>query len=119
MQPATRPAHAIFPTLLALIAALAAAACAVNPTGTRGHVVGLPGATVCADRNANARCDAGEPQTRADASGGFTVPGDGGLVAESNGLVLRAPAGAALSPVSTELVALMEADGSSLSCPRA
>ncbi|MEP7101175.1 MAG: acid phosphatase [Burkholderiales bacterium] len=102
-----------------LLSTLIAASCAVNPTGSRGQVVGMPGATVCADRNGNARCDAGEPQTTADANGGFTVPGDGVLVAESNGLVLRAPAGEALSPVSTELVALMEADGSSLSAASA
>lgn len=104
------------PTALtaSLLATLAAAACAVNPTGTRGQVIGMPGATVCVDRNANARCDADEPRSRADAAGAFDVPGDGVLVAEANGGVLRAPPGVALSPLSTELVALMEADASSL-----
>lgn len=64
-----------------LLAALVATSCAVNPTGTRNRVIGLPGATVCADRNGNARCDDGEPRTTADADGAFTVPGDGVLVA--------------------------------------
>ena len=108
------------------------AACTVTapPTGAaRGEVVGFPGATVCADRNGNARCDADEPSTVADSSGAFDTPGSGALVAESGSgdagaagavqrVVLRAPAGAALSPVSTELVALMEADGSTLAAAR-
>ena len=110
------------------------AACAVAPSDApegargRGQVVGLPGATVCVDRNGNALCDAGEPSSVADAGGGFELPGAGALVAEgtsaaptlatdgSRRIVLRAPAGAGavLSPVSTELVAMMEADGTPL-----
>ena len=110
-------------------------ACAVAPApsvetaGTApGQVPGFAGATVCLDRNGNARCDADEPSTVADAAGRFEPPGAGALLAEAVGdaraatptgarrIVLRAPAGAGavLSPVSTELVALMEADRSSL-----
>ena len=108
------------------------AACTSAPPGTmnvttaaRGVLVGLPGVTVCLDRNANARCDADEPSTVADANGAFELPGNGALVADASGdaarrIVLRAPAGAngVLSPISTELVALMEADGSSLPSAR-
>ena len=110
--------------LAATVLSTFVAACAVPGSSTdpaRGQVVGLSGATVCADRNGNARCDADEPSTHADASGAFTLPGGGALLAQANGVVLRAPAGggALLSPISTELVALMEADGSTLAAARA
>lgn len=98
----------------------------------RGQVIGLPGARVCIDRNANARCDRDEPGTRADAKGEFNLPGRGALVAEALGdevagvrsgaprMVLRAPAGAnaVLSPISTELVALIEAANLPLAAAR-
>ena len=99
---------------------------------TRGVVPGFGGATICLDRNRNARCDANEPSTVSDANGRFELPGNGALVAETTGdwrtqtasgshaIVLRAPAGAnaVLSPVSTELVALMDANGGSLAAAR-
>jgi acid phosphatase len=94
----------------------------------RGQLVGIEfaSAAICLDSNGNGRCDRGEPTTAADATGSFALPGAGTLVAEGvTGpkdspvhlpIVLRAPAGAnaVLSPISTELVALMEADGSTL-----
>jgi acid phosphatase len=110
--------------LAALLLSTLVAACAVSDRSAdtaSGQVVGLPGAVVCIDRNANARCDADEPSAQADATGRFTVPGSGALLAQANGVVLRAPAGAGalLTPVSTELVALMEADASPLGAARA
>ena len=114
-----KPAALTASVLTTLVGACALTGAPTEPA--RGQVFGLPFATVCADRNGNARCDADEPRSVADADGAFDVPGSGALVAEANGLVLRAPAGggAVLSPVSTELVALMEADGSSLATARA
>ena len=121
--------------LVACLLASLVAACAVAPVpsadaprAARGQVLGFAGATVCLDRNGDARCDAGEPSTVADASGRFELAGAGALLAEATGdaraatmtgsrrIVLRAPAGASalLSPISTELVALMEADRSTL-----
>ncbi len=103
----------------------------------RGVVPGFGGATVCIDSNRNARCDAGEPSTVSDGNGGFELPGSGPLVAEATGdarsrsasgssaIVLRAPAAFSggsrpvLSPVSTELVALMDANGGSFSAASA
>ncbi len=109
--------------LAATLLSTLVAACALTGSPTdpaRGQVVGLPDATVCADRNGNARCDADEPSTLADATGAFAVPGGGALLAQANGAVLRAPAGggALLGPVSTELIALMETDRSSLAAAR-
>ncbi|KTT20355.1 acid phosphatase [Pseudacidovorax intermedius] len=87
-------------------------------------------AKVCLDSNNNGRCDSGEPSTRTDANGAFTLNGaaNGALVAEigtdavrfdpatgtatpvAAPLVFRAPADAngVLSAVSTEVVALMD-----------
>lgn len=121
MKPAT--------TTLSVLSALLTA-CASAPTTdasgmTRGAVLGVTNAKVCLDRNGNARCDDGEPATTADASGAFALAGAGASIAEATtpyGLVvLRAPAGsgASLSPITTELAAGMDADGSSLAKARA
>jgi acid phosphatase len=109
---------------VSLLSALLSA-CVVAPVGDPNPppvVVGAPGATVCADRNGNARCDTDGPRAVVDAAGLFEAPaGSGALLAESTAdanarpVVLRAPPGVkTLSAISTELVALMEADGSSL-----
>ncbi len=106
------------------------AACATPPTtdaagAVRGLVQGFGGARVCVDLNGNARCDSGEPTTQTDAKGQFELRGPGALVAEignsARPLVLRAPAGAntVLSPVSTELAALVDGNGGSLGQARA
>ena len=101
------------------------AACAAPPSGSggspgplRGVASGFPNATVCLDRNANARCDADEPRTTSAGDGRFELPTGGALVAETTSpagpLVLRSPAaaGGVLSPLTTELAALAEATGS-------
>ena len=148
--PAPLPAPRFASRLFGLLPGLLAA-CALTPamapeasSTTRGVVPGFGGATVCLDRNRNARCDAGEPSTVSDANGAFEFPGSGASPAEvvadrvadvvaettgdwrtetssgSNAIVLRAPAGASavLSPLSTELVALMDANGGSLAAAR-
>jgi len=91
-------------------------------------------ATVCIDANANARCDAGEASTVSAAGGAFTLPGNGPVVAQigvgatlsdpasgtsttvAQALSFRAPAGAGgvVSPLSTEVQALMDANGGDL-----
>jgi acid phosphatase len=99
-------------------------------------VPGFGGATICLDRNRNARCDTDEPSTVSDATGAFELTGSGALAADviaettgdwrtqtasgSHALVLRAPASArpVLSPVSTELVAMMDANGGALATAR-
>ncbi len=86
----------------------------------RSMASGFGAMKVCRDLNANARCDAGEPATVTDAKGGFELQGIEALALEAGPLVLRAPAGASnvLSPVTTELVALMDANGGSLAAAR-
>lgn len=128
------PSNAMKPATLAIcLLTSLVAACALVPgtdtrSATRGEVPGFAGATVCLDRDDNARCDAGEPSTVADAAGRFELAGRGALLAEAaldapatapggaQRIVLRAPSGAdpVLSPVSTELVTLMQADRSTL-----
>lgn len=114
--------HSVLPSTL-LVSLLAACAA---PSGTdspppgplRGVASGFPNATVCLDRNANARCDADEPRTTSGADGRFELPAGGALAAEAASpagpLVLRSPAaaGGVLSPLTTELAALAEATGS-------
>ncbi len=114
--------HSVLPSTL-LVSLLAACAApsetgSVPPGPLRGVASGFPNATVCLDRNANARCDADEPRTTSGADGRFELPAGGPLVAEAAGaagpLVLRSPAaaGGVLSPLTTELAALAEATGS-------
>ena len=85
----------------AVLASLLAACAAPSGTGSlpgplRGVASGFANATVCLDRNANARCDADEPRTTSGADGHFELPAGGALVAEaaspSGPLVLRSPA---------------------------
>src|SRR5439155_1942351 len=103
-------------SLLAACAAPSDNAGAAGPL--RGIAAGFPNATVCVDRNANTRCDADEPRTTSDASGAFELPAQGALVAQATGpsgpLVLRSPlgAGGVLSPLTTELAALVDTTGS-------
>jgi acid phosphatase len=88
-------------------------------------------ALVCIDQNGNGRCDAGEPSTVSGASGAFVLPVNGAVVAEigttaslfdpvtgvaqpvKQALRFRAPASApsVVSPISTEVQALMDANG--------
>lgn len=115
--------------LLLAIGTMASGAAYSDVSGVvagQGH---YQNATVCLDLNGNARCDAGEPTTTTDANGAFTLPGSGPVVARvvagttllNNGsstpapqtLTFRAPANAAavVSAVSTELQALIDANG--------
>lgn len=109
-------------------------------TTTSGVVTGsyYRNAKVCIDTNGNGRCDSGEPSTTTDANGAFTLTGQGALVAEigtsskrfdpvtntetpvTQPLVFRAPAGAngVVSAITTELVALMDANGGDLAAAR-
>ncbi|HEY9064254.1 MAG TPA: acid phosphatase [Burkholderiaceae bacterium] len=112
------PSALLFASLLAACAATPGTDYGGEPATVRGVAHGYPGVRVCIDRNANARCDAGEPQASADANGTFELPVQGALAAEvaspSGTLVLRSPIGAnrVLSPLTTELAALVEATGS-------
>jgi len=130
----------LFP--LAAVAAAAMVACGGNdaaPASTSGVVSGsyFEHAKVCVDTNANGQCDPSESSVFTDGKGAFTVPGQGPVVAEigtdafrnddsgshdpvTRPLVFRAPASAngVVSAISTELVAMMEADGSSLDTAR-
>jgi len=121
---------------VAIAAALTALAASAAQAAT-GLVAGAGyynNARVCIDSNGNGRCDAGEAVARTNASGAFSLQGDGALVAEvgtdasvydpatglttpvTRALTLRlsaqAPAASVISPVSTELQALI--DGSHL-----
>lgn len=123
---------------LAAIAAASLAACggsdnapATPAATTSGVVTGsyYEHAKVCIDANANAVCDSGETSVFSDRNGAFTLAGTGPVVAEINTdairhgadgdtpvtskLVFRAPAGSnvVLSAISTELMALMDANG--------
>ncbi|MCR6476911.1 acid phosphatase [Variovorax sp. ZS18.2.2] len=99
---------------------------------TSGVVTGgYRNAKVCIDANDNGRCDSGEASATTDANGAFRLGGQGAVVAEIGPssrrfdpatntevavvqpLVFRAPAAAngVVSAVSTELVALMDANG--------
>ena len=110
------------------------------PATTSGVVTGsyFRNAKVCIDTNANGRCDAAEPSTTTDANGAFTLTGKGAVVAEigtsskrydpitstesavTQPLVFRAPAEAngVVSAISTEMVALMDANGGDLAAAR-
>lgn len=107
---------------------------------TSGVVTGsyYRNAKVCIDANGNGRCDSGEASTTTDANGAFTLTGQGAVVAEigtsskrfdpatntetpvTQPLVFRAPAGAngVVNAISTELVALMDANGGNLGAAR-
>ena len=114
-----KPAVCLLPVLLV--------ACATTPTetptvidATHGAAPGFAALKVCRDVNANARCDAGEPSAVADAKGAFELAGTEALVGEAGKIVLRAPAGiGVLSPITTELSALVDANGGSLPAARA
>jgi len=104
--------------------------------GTSGVVTGSywRNARVCLDANNNGRCDSGEASTTTDANGAFSVAGQGAITVEvgtdakrfdpatgaesavTQPLVFRAPqaANAVVSPISTELVALMDENGGDL-----
>ncbi|SEL86055.1 acid phosphatase [Variovorax sp. YR750] len=110
-----------------------------TPT-TSGVVTGsyYRNAKVCIDANNNGRCDSGEAGATTDANGAFTLSGQGALVVEigtsskrfdpdtntetavTQPLVFRAPAAAngVVSAISTELVALMDANGGNLAAAR-
>ncbi|MDM0068214.1 acid phosphatase [Variovorax sp. J31P207] len=112
---------------------------AATPT-TSGGVTGsyYRNAKVCIDANNNGRCDSGEASAVTDANGAFKLNGQGALVAEigtgskrfdpatgvesavTDALVFRAPAGAngVVSAISTELAALMDANGGDLAAAR-
>ncbi|WP_347985710.1 acid phosphatase [Methylomonas sp. AM2-LC] len=117
----------------AMIAALMSSVSVASAvtTSTSGVVAGggyYQNATVCLDANNNARCDAGETQTTTDAGGSFTLSGSGlPVVAQivpgqslfnstpvSQALNFRAPAatgGFVVSAITTELQALIDANG--------
>jgi acid phosphatase len=129
---------------LAAIAAASLAACGGSDSGstatnaaptTSGVVTGsyFEHAKVCIDANSNAQCDSGEASVYTDAKGAFTLNGQGPVVAEigtdafrnddagnhaavTRKLVFRAPASAngVISAISTELAALMDANGGNL-----
>jgi acid phosphatase len=107
---------------------------------TAGVVTGsyYRNAKVRIDANNNGRCDAGEASATTDANGAFTLAGQGAVVAEigtgskrfdpdtgvesavTRALVFRAPAGAngVVNAISTELAALMDANGGNLAAAR-
>ena len=105
---------------------------------TNGVVAGsgyYQNALVCIDQNSNGRCDLGEPSALTDATGAFVLPGNGAVVAEigttaslfdpisnttqlvARALRFRAPAvvPSVASAVSTELQAMMDANGGDFS----
>ncbi|MCW3481351.1 acid phosphatase [Neisseriaceae bacterium JH1-16] len=112
---------------------------AAAPT-TSGVVTGsyFRHAKVCLDLNNNGRCDASEPSTYTDDNGAYTLTGQGAVAVEigtdatrydpdkkvataiTAPLVFRAPAGAGqvVSALSTELVALSEANGGDLTAAK-
>ena len=113
---------ALITSSLTVLLAACAAGPGEAPRSGRGLVTGVPGSlaglTVCVDRNAAARCAGDAPSARTDASGAFDLPGSGALVVDlvdvpgsAGPLVLRSPtgSGAVLSPVSTELAAMIDA----------
>ncbi|HEX3139847.1 MAG TPA: acid phosphatase [Rhizobacter sp.] len=102
--------------LLTVLPAALLVACATSTDTTAPDQGAM---TVCRDLNANARCDAGEPSTQSRARSGFGLAGTQALVGEAGPLVLRAPAGIdTLSPLTTELAALADANGGSLPLAR-
>ncbi len=129
---------------LAALAAACLSACGGSDSSTpaattSGVVTGsyFEHAKVCIDANSNAKCDSGEASVYTDAKGAFTVNGQGPVVAEidtdafrnddagahaavTRKLVFRAPANAnaVLSAISTELSALMDANGGNLDTAR-
>jgi acid phosphatase len=131
-----RPILKLFPLAAAAAAALAACGGSDSPAVTTSGVVSgsyFEHAKVCIDANNNGKCDAGEASTYTDKNGAFTLTGQGAVVAEigtdafrnddsgghaaiTSPLVFRAPASAngVVSAISTELVALMAANGSDL-----
>ncbi|QWF69673.1 acid phosphatase [Methylomonas paludis] len=121
-----------YPTKSVLTIALLTTAGMANAAPITTGVVASGGyyhnAKVCLDINNNARCDAGEAQTSSDASGSFSLPGNGAAVvaqiipgttlfngtAVTQALTFRAPAAATavVSAISTELQALIDANAS-------
>lgn len=90
----------------------------VLAASTTGVVIGLHGAKlantqVCLDANLNARCDSGEASTTTNNLGEFSLPATGAVVAQTGKSVYRAPAQntAAVSALTTEIVAIMEGSG--------
>jgi len=112
-----------------------------STTSTSGVVTGsyFRHAKVCLDLNDNGRCDAGEPSTYTDDNGAYKLAGQGAIAVEigteatrydpdkktatpvTAPLVFRAPAGAGqvISALSTELVALSDANGGDLNAAKA
>ncbi|WP_454766618.1 acid phosphatase [Cupriavidus campinensis] len=124
---------------LAALAAACLSACGGSDSApaatTSGVVTGsyFEHAKVCIDANNNAACDSSETAAYTDANGAFTLTGLGAVVAEigtdafrndgagghaavTRKLVFRAPASAngVISAISTELAALMDANGGNL-----
>lgn len=111
-----------------------------NTPATSGVVTGsyYRNAKVCIDANNNGRCDPTEVTATTDANGAFTLYGQGAVVAEigtsskrydpvtktetavTQPLVFRAPSAAngVVSAITTELVALMDANGGNLAAAR-
>jgi acid phosphatase len=113
----------ILPVLVMLGTALDA-----NAATMSGVVVGNDGnyanAKVCLDANLNGRCDKAELNTVTNAQGVFSLHGKGAVVAEIDGinpLVFRAPAkaNAVVDAISTELQAMMDANGGKFAAARA
>ncbi|CAH0447229.1 hypothetical protein LMG10661_03294 [Ralstonia syzygii subsp. syzygii] len=108
---------------------------------TSGVVTGsyFEHAKVCIDANSNGKCDAGETSTYTYANGAYTLTSQGAVTVEvgtdafrndpatgshtaiTRPLVFRAPASAngVVSAITTELVALMESNGSDLNAAKA
>jgi acid phosphatase len=111
----------LLPVVLAIGAVVDAhAAVSGVVVGSSGHYAG---AKVCVDANRNGRCDASEPSSMTDASGAFSLRGSGPVVAEIAGstpLTFRAPAAAnsVVSAISTELQALIDANGGNFAAAR-
>lgn len=108
-------AFRLLPLALALSAGFAAQAAVPQSSGVVIGAGGVyaSGATVCFD-NGLARCDTTQPSTSTDANGAFSLTGQGALLAvTSNGLTYRAPAAnnTAISAITSELQALMDANG--------
>ena len=134
MKPPFVPFGRVSTSLCIASVFFSALACAA----TNGVVAGsgyYQNALVCIDQNSNGRCDLGEPSALTDATGAFMLPGNGAVVAEigttaslcdpasnttqpvARALRFRAPAvvpGVA-SAVSTELQAMMDANGGDFS----
>ena len=127
-----------------LLAGACVPASAAKSPGVSGVVMGVDGklivhAKVCIDHNGNARCDANEHVEFSDRQGRFKLFGSGAILAEvgkgatwvdpaahtegafARPFVLRAPGSDAkvrvVGPLSTEVQAIVDASGGSVSVP--